>query len=471
MRTIDLIQPRHNYAAPAEIERLGQVYLPTSLCTAGARLMQAGADVRIHDENLREAAVRSNIIGMNLLGAPYIPEVISLQKRIRDGVGGVGGDAFKFILGGQVMSGISDDQRVRLFGEGSVNGNDDFQLARAVDVSHEDLPSAEETSLIPVYEQISDEDMKEYLSREFSLYVSQGCKFACSFCAAVRTARDPLTGRLNKVKEVYRDLSIIEKDLDYLMERALRLGLDHLDIYMSNLDVFQTPDKLLDFAKMCKRLKSKYAGFGLKLRGLATVDSFLAARNENSGSIEELVEAGFHTVGFGVDGITSQVWRAIKKGHNTEEKCIEAIRSAKQDFGITPELLMVFGHDGIDTAESLQSAYLFTQDMVDLYGAVPRPHVSKSFVPGNDGWTDSVNFDVVEKLMQNPELFQSLDFTALPSVLTHPNREIRELATEYFLRIASIPGNVTNWVYPIEPGMSADDIEKIRRMNVGRYDR
>ena len=68
-----LIQPRHNYAPS---EGLGHVYMPTSLLTVGARLLSAGVEVEFHDENIRPKDVSANYVGFNLLGAPYIPEVI-----------------------------------------------------------------------------------------------------------------------------------------------------------------------------------------------------------------------------------------------------------------------------------------------------------------------------------------------------------------------------------------------------------
>jgi len=455
MKPIDLVQPRHNYANPPEVERYGQIYLPTSLHTAGARLLQAGVDVKVYDENIRPSTISSESVGVNLLGAPYIPEAISIQRRIHNERNG----SLNLILGGQVINGISQEQRMQLFGQNSVNGNDDSELSRALGIDERALPKPESTSLIPIYEQISDEDMKEYLSREFSLYVSQGCKFACEFCAAARTS-----------KEIYRDINVLEEELSYLVKRAERLGLNKLDIYMSNLDVYQSPDQLLDFARVCKNIKKQNPNFSLNLRGLATVDSFLHARATKREAIEELREAGFDTVGFGVDGV-APVWKAIKKGHNTEAKCVEAIRSARQDFGITPELLMVFGHAGIDTAETLQMAYAFTQDMAEKYGAIPRPHIAKSFIPGNSGWLKEENAAAIKLLIEHPEAFQCLDFTALPCALTHPDCSIRELAAEYYLKICSIPGNTTKPVKPIVPRMSEQEIFEVKKYNAGRYDR
>ena len=76
-----MIQPRHNYAPQTVEERLGYVYMPTSLFTAGARLVQRGVDVEFHDENIRPRKVTSRYVGISLVGAPYIPDVIGLQKK------------------------------------------------------------------------------------------------------------------------------------------------------------------------------------------------------------------------------------------------------------------------------------------------------------------------------------------------------------------------------------------------------
>ena len=460
---IDLVQPRHNYAPK---EGVGHIYMPTSLLTVGARLLNAGAEVTFHDENIKPLEVSSDYVGFNLLGAPYIPEVIKLQEKIRQEQG-----EKTFLVGGQVVSGLSQNQLERLLGTSTHNGNDDSTLAKVLGIDEKALVSPEKTSLIPAYERLGDEAMKEYLSREFSLYVSQGCKFFCDFCAAVRTYRDPATGQTTKVKESYRDPSIIQADLSYLVGKAKSFGLGELQLYVSNLDVFQTPTQLLSFAYAVQEVQRENPDFKIALRGLATVDSFLRARENMPNSIEELVNAGFNTVGFGVDGWTKEVWTAVKKGHNTEERCLEAIRSTREDFGMTPEILMVFGHPAADTEESLRAKYQVTRMSVGAYGAVPRPHVSKDFIPGNNGWRSPEHLGAVESLLGHPEAFQSLDFTALPSPLTHPNGKIRELATKYFLKMCELPGNTTKHVKPIMPGLSPLELEAIKEFNEGRFDR
>ncbi|MSR86414.1 radical SAM protein [Candidatus Woesearchaeota archaeon] len=460
---LDLIQPRHNYAAK---EGEGHVYMPTSLFTVGSRLLTAGLDVTFHDENLKPREISADHVGFNLLGAPYIPEVIKLQETIKKESG-----EKTFLVGGRVISGLNPSQLEKLFGNSTYNGNDDTILTKVFGIDVRELVPSEKTSLIPAYERLEDEVMKEYLSREFSLYVSQGCKFACDFCAAVRTYKDPETGEIVKVKEVYRDIDIIKTDVDYLVRKAKNFGLDQLQLYMSNLDVFQTPTKLLQFAYAMQEVQKNHPGFRIDLRGLATVDSFLHARESLPRSIEELVNAGFHTVGFGIDGWTKDVWKAVKKGHNSEEKCLDAIRSSKQDFRMIPEILMVFGHPAADSEASLSAAYGITQMAIEAYGAIPRPHVSKSFIPGNNGWRSIDHKKAIESILEDTESFQSLDFTALPSSVTHPNPRIRKLATKYFLEMCKLPGNTTQYVKSITPDLGQKEREEVRKFNEGRFDR
>jgi hypothetical protein len=40
---------------------------------------------------------------------------------------------------------------------------------------------------------------------------------------------------------------------------------------------------------------------------------------------------------------------------------------SKEKYNITPELLMVFGHNGVDTEKSLRNAYEFVEAMVQNY--------------------------------------------------------------------------------------------------------
>ena len=269
--------------------------------------------------------------------------------------------------------------------------------------------------------------------------------------------------------ESYRSPEIIRADLEYLVGRARRMGMNELNMYLSNLDVFQTPGALAEFANIVQDIRRENPGFEIVTRGLSRVDSFLNARKNAISPIEEIVSSGFHTVGFGVDGGTEEAWRNNHKGQN-ERMCIEAIRSARQDYGITPEALMVFGH--VNTSENdPRAAYDFAKSMSESYGAIPRPHISKWRIPGNAGWREESGRNYREALISNPVLFQSLDFTALPSRLTHPDSALREEAIKYFLMMCLLPDNTTQPVFPLEPGMGPHEIERVRLRNIGKYDR
>ena len=129
---------------------------------------------------------------------------------------------------------------------------------------------------------------------------------------------------------------------------------------------------------------------------------------------------------------------------------LDAIRISKEKYNITPELLMVFGHVGVDTPESLKHSYDFVEAMVDKYGAVPRPHIAKTFIPGNDGRNHPKFQKEVDTLIQQPHLFQSLDFTALASKLTHPDKAFRDLVNYYYLEMCKLPGNTTLPIIPYD---------------------
>ncbi len=462
---INLIQPMGNCGADP--------YMPTSKLTVGARLLNAGVEVNFHDENITPAEISADYVGFNLLGAPYIPEVINLQDRIRAEYG-----EKTFLVGGQPLSspfGLSRDQVTRLFGKSTYNGNDDSILCRVLGIDPRALALPEQTSLIPAYEKLDDEVMKGYISREFPLFVSQGCAYDCFPCGATRSYNDPFTGQKVKVKETYRDIEIIKRDLDYLVGKAESFGLSEFNIYLSNLDSFQTPQKLEKFADAVMEVKRYHPGFDINMRGLSTVTSFLFSRDRKkfSKSIEKIVEAGFHTVGFGVDGWGYETWKAINKGHNTEERCWEAIRSAREDFGLTPEVLMVFGNPAHDNSKrNIEAAYEMVRLAVEKYGAIPRPHVAKNFIPGNDGWVAPEYKKQREILLNKSFMFQALDFRALHVLgFTYFDSESIDNLNNGYVNMLNLPGNTTQLIVPMTPDMTPEEQEGVRKDNQGKSDR
>lgn len=464
---MDLIQPRHSYA---DETAQWQIYTNTSLRTMWAMLNDAGIPISLHDENIRPIpTLDSNIVGINLLWAPYIPVAKEMIQRLRNQFW----DELLFILGWQVLTQkksktwkilwLDDIQFKKIFWENVENGMKTGVLEKIFHARN--LMIAPNVSLIPMYKKLSDADFLKYFSGEISLYVSQGCKFTCDFCAAEKNQ-----------KEIYRDENLICKDILYIVTRLQDLGKNHLDIYMSNLDVFQSPEQLEWFADMMVNLKRNIPGFTcssftFNLRGLAGTTSFVDLDTNHPKILEKLVEAGFNTVGYGVDGMWPDVWKGIKKPQNNEKNILDAIRISKEKYNITPELLMVFGHVGVDTEQSLRHAYDFVEAMVNTYGAVPRPHIAKQFIPGNDGRSNHRFQKEVSMLIENPILFQSLDFTALASTLTHPDNEFRDMVNYYYLEMCKLPGNTTRPIIPYDIWDTQEIIQQKKKKNIGKFDR
>lgn len=462
-KEITLIQPRHIYAPDFKIETLGHVYMPTSLLGAASILLKAGFEVLVLDENIEPYSFKDNIVGINLLGAPYIPSALRFKEILEKKYN----HNYQLLLGGQIISGFSSNQFERLFGRNVINGNEKRKIAMHFDLDVNNIMDIENLSLIPAYSKLNDNYMRLYLSNEFSFYLSQGCKYSCSFCSAQRSRKNPISKKFEKVNERYRDIEIAYHDLDYLIERAKKFNITKLDIYLSNLDVFQTPEKIKLFAEKILILRNKHSSFNINMRGLSTVKSFLNAHKEHKYTLSLLKEVGFYRVGFGIDGAAPQIWKKTRKPQ-TKSECIKAIDLAKKVYGFVPETLMVFGYNEIEDRESLYLAFEFTKSMYENYNALPRPHVAKDIVPGNDGWGN--NSEVVNKFISNPILFQNLDYTALPSPYTHNDEKFRALVSEFYIKICDLPSALTQYVKPELPNLSVEALNKIKEFNLRKYD-
>ncbi len=462
--SIQLIQPRHIYAPDWTEESIGHVYMPTSLLTVQARIMEAGINVEFVDENINVTHEFAECIGINLVGAPYVEPSIRIAERARR-------QRFKtkIFLGGQVVCGFTDQQFYRLFGEMSFNGNNTETLKRALRCSGP-IPAPEDVSLVCAYEAITEPALRLYLEHEFCFYLSQGCKYSCSFCGADRSRPASVKyGPRATVREHYRQMSCIEEDLRYLIRRAKQFDQSHLQLYLSNLDLFQSPEELSKFQRVVFSVLKQNSGFKIRFRALSNVNSFLRCHQRSPELISSLVEVGLYRVGFGVDGATPEVWKAIRKPHGTYSP-VEAIRVARECYGLTPEVLMVFGHVGVDDERSLALSENLGRRMSEEYGAVPRPHVAKSVVPGSDGWYAPENKDTVEFLISHPRAFQLLDFTALPSKLTHCEPDLRRLVAKYFMMLCETKRGLTLYTLPEEPNLRADELVHVRSFNMRRYD-
>jgi hypothetical protein len=270
---------------------------------------------------------------------------------------------------------------------------------------------------------------------------------------------------------MYRDVDVIKRDLDFLASRMCQYKVNALEMYLSKLDLFQTPEKLEEFAAVVMDVRRSHSNMPIRMRCLSTVHSFLYAVQHHPAAVTAICNAGLHTVGFGVDGSTPKVWNSIKKGHNRSvDDCLDAIRIARQQYGLRPEVLMVFGHEK-EGEEDLRLDEQFTVDMLEKFGATPRPQVMKDLIPGNDHWLLAVHARRVDFLLQNPEYMQALDFTATASSISHRDPVQRQRVNRHFIKIASLSDQSTKVIQALDPEFSEEQRAEMRRNNEGLYDR
>lgn len=460
------IQPRHVYA-PDEGE--GHIHLSAPLVTLMARLKAAGVEGMLHqDENFAEyadqtAPIEDEVVAVNLLGAPYIPQAIEIIKRVREGA--------TVVLGGQIVESLGADFD-RLFATVRsdvkvVNGMRAQVLEQVFQVTG--IPAQEDVSSIPIWEEMDEAKMKAYLEHSLSFYLSQGCKYACTFCQAAKNR-----------PESYRDIASAAEDLKWLTQKAQSFGINTLDVYFSNLDFFQNPKEIEFFLDEVLKIR-KELNFDFRFTALSTVASVVQTSEE---LMKKAKEAGLVSIGVGIDGATPAVWRKTGKVQNLSctdqadaEKCIASIQKL-HGAGITPEILMVFGHDTGDMAaneEDLSTALHFAKDMMFQFGAVPRPHVVKNLVPGAEDWKKRrTNREVIELLLSHPEYFQALDYTALPSEISHPDPVFRALVKRYYIEMCQLSSKSTKFVYPDTPEYQAKASAMgttVKALNEEMYDR
>ena len=416
MKKILLIRPKYPYGK-------SQIWMPMDIYKVAAKLESSGIDTDISDLNLEELPQDINnydYVGIGVIGPPYIPSTKDLAGTIKKMT------QAPIIIGGPVIENLGKEEFKRIYGDAIQIKNDT------------DIESLMSIKLNPVYEtsikksigKIEKNRLKEYLSNEFSIFISQGCKYACDFCAAVRTKPG------SKITEKFS--SVLSEDLEALCTKTSEYNIGNLDVYLSSLDLFQTPRKFKRVLEDFIQAKKEY-GISFRLRGLSRVDSFLNALEKEPGLYGLIPDAGLKIVGFGVDGTTEDVWRSQHKGIKTLSDADRAYEICNT-LGITPEALLVMGfHDSkgnpVDNEYSLNKNYEYALDRAERFRVVSRPHVAKDMVPGNNGWHNPIWAAQKEKLLQEPKFFKNLDYVALASELTHPDENFRRVINDTYLGI------------------------------------
>ena len=327
------------------------------------------------------------------------------------------------MVGGQPIAKMSPGLFRKLFKNPLVQQvKNNTDIANAIGLENR-IPDAGNISLSNIYEEIDKEEMKEYLSRESALYISQGCLYNCKFCGAEKNQ-----------PERFKDLDFFTEDLRTLAYMAKEFGYKKLEFYASNLDFFQNPLVIVNYLQAIIDVKNE-VGIDIRVRCLACMRTFLKAVKIIPNLKTLLHEAGLWSIGFGVDGSDKMVWKAQNKNQNNEVDVLKCLDICKE-YGITTEVLLIMGFTQ-DTRKTLWKNFVNAFKYVTKYkNVVLRPYLAKEIIPGNEEWDKRPDFQ--NKFVENPELFYNLDFCMVGSRLTYPRFWHRFFSNLTFLAICAI---------------------------------
>lgn len=440
-------------------------------------------DVTLVDENLykekeaqyqQEALKNSTIIFATLIWEPYIPWFLDkAYDRILQGK--------KVCVWGPGVYHFSQEERRTICLSKGLDHSipryfEEDKITNILWTNYKQ-PIKEQLSNSLILNQIPDNLRIKYLSNEICMYLSDGCKYACDFCAVENRTRK----WQSKVIEKYRDFNKFSYELDFYANKAKSLGLEKLQVYFSSLDIFQTPSKIIETWIIINKISQKY-NIKIYRRLLPTFESVeIFIKNYGIEQLKQLHDYWLVALWPWVDSMWVDNWKKLKKGHNTIER-LYTIPKLLHSVWITTELLMVFCHPKIDTFQSLWAAKDYLEEMHEKYGAVPRIHIAKSALAGTTGptgWNSDFNIFAKDLQLHEPDHFLMKDFLARPNRLSHPNQKEREMFYDIVLRIEDIIKDRTYDLWTIPPSLSHDAIDPhdshekqilIKELNKGRYD-
>jgi hypothetical protein len=410
---IFLIQPRypHGWKKP-------QTYLPATLMNLGSRMLNIGLEVGFADLNhtdlsdCRDEMESSDLIGFTILGMPYVSDVVKLIRVLR-------AHDFKqpMLVGGQGIARVEPAHFERWFGGlGAIHIRTDLDITQALGLEPGALHSHFDTSMVPMLKKLPDSELRRYLTSEFAIFTSQGCIFNCTFCSAAKGQ-----------KEQYRSLATFTEELEFVCDYLEHIRHNELRLYLTNLDLFQTPEMLEVFLHRIKEVTQMH-GLTPRLRGLATSRFTFRAIQADPVLPKRARESGLECVAFGADGANEETWRRQNKRHNSLSE-LESISTSMQTAGITVELFMVMGFPD-DKFRNLWPGVKFSLRQA-MKGRVIRPYLAKQTPGGNWPQGDPI----VEKFLSRPELLVRLDYSMIGSPHSHPNRVQRWLANAAYLGV------------------------------------
>lgn len=436
---VALIQPRSPWGA--------WPYLPNGLLSVAARLQSVGIQATIIDENLGDDLIRQDVraqlrradlIGIGAVGSPYIPEALRVGRTLRC----LGHDQ-PIAIGGEVIMRLKEAAFDRIFGElGDVRH---MATPEALDaLVGEKLPNMFETSMAPAILALPERARRAYFSKEWSLFVSQGCIFSCGFCAASKGRR-----------EQFRDSAAFEDELGVLTAQVKDAvgSRAPYEVYLSTLDGCQTPSEME--RTLCAIAQaSRKAGVFFPMRFLATAKCTVRVDNKDPHQLSRWHRWGLQCIGIGADGPGRDETRKHKAFRQEEDHAFAVIRRA----GIQPEATMVLGLPS-DGSRAFREGI---RRMVNLAfsGVRPRPLMGKEQVPGNEGW--EAGGPLVDAFLDNPSLFRELDFGGLGSKATHPNQRQRWSANAVFFGTTMALKALSPTGCPTQPLMPTESVGSVK---------
>lgn len=419
-------------------------YLPNGIISVAARLKAGGIrskiiDFNISDEIPAEDLDQADLIGIGMLGAPYIYPALQLAQNIRDR-----GFTQHIFLGGPIASKIRENEWKQIIGQ--MNLIDIFvmqneeELKMSLGIPH--LPSIYDVSMGPVIESLPEQMLQIYFSRPFAIFTSNGCIFNCDHCGADK-----------KRPEQFRNTKVFREEMATLAAITKKYGgqtPDH-ELYLSSLDGLQNPDKMEPILQI---IQSEFAraGVSVTLRFLATSKMTFEALKRDPKILERWHEAyRVVSIGIGIDGGGSEKgWLKMNKAHNKMPEIRKIMREIKHS-GITAEALMVIGLSSETLWETMLAVWACM--LWTLKGMQVRPYLGKRNTPTEDkkNWS-------LKPFLPDVSTLSHLDYGMFGSKSTHPNTLQRWQAniaygiSIIFLNLFNPYGCPTNPLLPTQQG-------------------
>lgn len=240
---------------------------------------------------------------------------------------------------------------------------------------------------------------------------SRGCPYDCIFCSNRIT-----TGKRYR----YRPADVLVEELETLYSKYGKRSIDFLD---DNFLVSKSRTyKLIE--EIRKKGLDKKMKFSFQARG----------DNAEEKLMQDLFDAGFHSVFFGMETVNPEIMKTIKKGETVED-CINAVKIAKK-IGYHVSATFIYALPG-DTHKDRMDCVTLSNDLrIDLVrynNATPYPGTELYEIAKGQGrlFIQGIyeNFSSVSTFIESP--FNPTPFTYVPPGNTE--EEIRrDLLFSYF---------------------------------------